>query len=447
MATKTITSDKSETKVGTSGTKLYTATRITYNLDNNGKIDPKTVKREVLYYDAPLSPGIVAATSTGTLNDWTFSNKPLSNNPYFGVDAQKSLREGALKNTTNTQIKTSSQKEGLTPEQTKAISSPSNTALSAPSSTTTITEDQFKEFNKELGGYLGRRAYPANSDGYLKYPLNLKLEAQDCIKFTIQEYKPSGLTLNRVDRSANRKSLVSIFLPIPGGISDQNSVNWQSDSLSPLAKAAGDIASSIIYDGAKGGINAAQNVGKIISSNKEQVEAIVGIKMAQEAVSALTGGSVDLISREFGAIVNPNVELLFNSPQLRNFSFTFRMSPRNYNEAISIRTIIRYFKQSMSAKRTTSNLLLKAPHTFKIEYLSALSKDKEHPYLNKFKECALTNCTVNYTPDGTYMSFNGQEPSMTSYELTLEFQELEPIFDDDYDITENKDKFPQNIGY
>ena len=83
MATKTITSDKSSTVVPGSTRPLYTATRTTYSTDSNGNIDPKSVKREILYYDAPLSPGVVAATSTGTSNTWTFTNKPLSNTPYL----------------------------------------------------------------------------------------------------------------------------------------------------------------------------------------------------------------------------------------------------------------------------------------------------------------------------------------------------------------------------
>ena len=122
MATKTITSEKSVTSAGSAGTKLYTSTRTTYTLDENGKIDPKSVKTELIYYDAPLSPGVVAATKTGTDQNWTYANKPLSNNPILGKDAQKSLKEGALKTTTNQQIQQSTKKEGLTPEQAKAIS-------------------------------------------------------------------------------------------------------------------------------------------------------------------------------------------------------------------------------------------------------------------------------------------------------------------------------------
>ncbi len=77
-----------------------------------------------------------------------------------------------------------------------------------------------------------------------------------------------------------------------------------------------------------------------------------------------------------------------------------------------------------------------------------MTSNKEHPYLNRFKECALTNCSVEYTPDGQYMSYDSSdidERSMTAYELSLSFNELEPIFDDDYD---DKDSLTfKNIGY
>ena len=150
--------------------------------------------------------------------------------------------------------------------------------------------------------------------------------------------------------------------------------------------------------------------------------------------------------------MNPNMELLFNGPQLRDFSFSFRMNPRSPTEAKMVRSIIRTFKQAMSVKRSTSVLLLKSPHTFRISYLTST---KDHPYLNRFKECALTNCSVEYTPDGQYMSYDSgdiDERSMTAYELSLSFNELEPIFDDDYDKdfdgVDKQDALPfTNIGY
>ena len=94
----------------------------------------------------------------------------------------------------------------------------------------------------------------------------------------------------------------------------------------------------------------------------------------------------------------------------------------------------------MAAQRTASQLFLKAPNTFKIRYLH---RAKDHPYINYIKECALQSFTVNYTPEGNYMTF--ADGLMTSYEITMQFQELEPIFNDDYaTLDQNKDSV---IGY
>ena len=45
---------------------------------------------------------------------------------------------------------------------------------------------------------------------------------------------------------------------------------------------------------------------------------------------------------------------------------------------------------------------------------------------------AMTNLNVNYTPDGTYMTYN-ETGSLTSYDLQMSFGELEPIYADEFD--------------
>ena len=86
------------------------------------------------------------------------------------------------------------------------------------------------------------------------------------------------------------------------------------------------------------------------------------------------------------------------------------------------------FKQSQAVKRTESMLFLKSPNTYKLRYLTARGRD--HNFLPKIKECALTGCSINYTPDGNYQTY--ENSSMVAYEMTLSFNELEPIYHDDY---------------
>ena len=431
MATKTITSDKSETKVGSAGTKLYTATRTTYNEGVDGKIDPKSVKQEILYYEGPLSSGVVAATTTGTSQDWTFTNKPLSNNPWLGADAQKSLKEGALKSTTQQQIQTAATKAKISPEQQKSLSTKQINA--APDSGTTPV-DGFAVASAVEQNEGTRDKFPGAAGGVpLKYPITLKNEHQDVIKFSMVKYRPktfSQETFGFSPRLTATDIIGTVVLPIPNGISDTNAATWGGADMNAAQAAAVNVATSGIEGGGSGLADAAGNVARSIQGASDEVQkAIVGA-FAQEAT-----GVQGILARTAGLVINPNLELLFSAPTLRPFNFTFKLASRSPAESKIIRSIIRFFKQGMSPIRTPSTLFLKAPHTFKIEYLH---RGEEHKFLNKFKECALQSFNVSYTPEGQYATFI--DGAMVSYQITMQFQELEPIFNDDYtSLDQNND--------
>ena len=276
----------------------------------------------------------------------------------------------------------------------------------------------------------------------LRYPENLSLETQDVIKFTILQYKPSlaGGQTGQTGRIVDLKGIVagttvlgSITLPIPAGINDGNAVGWSMDEMNDLQEAAGKTAALLLESqNIEAGVKPLENLAKDVDT-PEGKSGISGM-IANLATNA------NIMKRSQGATINNNQELLFGGPSLRNFSFGFSFYPRSKTEAIIVRKIIRTFKQSMSVKRSETSLLLKSPHTFAISYLTA--GQKAHPYLNRFKECALTSCNIDYTPDGTYMTYGGDEKSMTAYRMTLSFSELEPIFDDEYGESDY-----DNIGF
>ena len=134
---------------------------------------------------------------------------------------------------------------------------------------------------------------------------------------------------------------------------------------------------------------------------------------------AAVGGSGRLLTRQTGAVLNPNMQLLFKQPQLRPFQFTFQLTPRDKQEALTVMQIIRLFKQAMAPIRSDSMLFLKSPHTFKLTYLH---QEKDHPYIGSIKECALISCGVDYTPDENYSTYD--DGVMTSYSLALAFKEI-----------------------
>jgi hypothetical protein len=285
-----------------------------------------------------------------------------------------------------------------------------------------------------------------NSYGPYYYPLDLKTNenGQDIIKFTMRDAPSVEINPNlNAEKSIKRipsNILGSVFLPVQPIISDNNAVNWSGLSLNALEAYAVSESLSLMSEPDLPSLmtSAGAKLGKAFQRLKENRAALgagANVYLAQEAL-----GLQGLLSRTTGAVLNPNLELLFQGPQLRPFSFTFRMSPRSAKEAQQVRSIIRFFKQGM-AVRETNTIFLKSPHVFDIKYMLDGS-NTDHPSINRIKTCALINCNVNYTPDGSYMTFNDSLRTMTSYEITLQFSELEPIFESDY-----KDIADDEIGF
>jgi hypothetical protein len=281
----------------------------------------------------------------------------------------------------------------------------------------------------------------------LKYPEKLDAGQQDVIQFSMLKYSPKVFETNkdnlggfasRPSMGKDRKSIGVVTLPIPNGISDSNILNWGDSATMNAAEA---LAANVALSGIRGGGAAAANTtGQALEAVPPNSGELQTGMAALFAGLAAQGNAASILQRTEGAVINPNLELLFNAPTLRPFTFTFKLASRSETESKIIRSIIRFFKQGSAAQKSESNLFLKAPHTFQIQYLH---RGKEHKFLNKFKECALQSFNVSYTPEGQYATFT--DGAMVSYQITMQFQELEPIFNDDYtSLDQNNDT---DIGY
>lgn len=425
-----------QTKVGSNAT-VYTATSTKVTKDTNGKVIGGTT---TLYYSPTPGNYVKAATTANGGKTWTYL-KDSSGKDILGVDAKNSLEKGALKTNTQQQIISSTKKPlggGLNPEEQKTIT----TSAQNQASETAKAEESQRALSEELdkSKTLSRFSFPQN----LRYPADLQIAQQDVIQFNMLRYEPRN-----INESANQglgsfgerssyesRTIGKVFLPIPGGISDTNAVTWGSDEMSPLEKSLAEFANSFITGGGEAGANTLGTQTEQAQKSSSDLRTGVAAIFTSQAI-----GKTNILSRTKGAVFNPNMELLFSGPTLRPFTFTFKLSARGTKDRDQIRQIIRFFKQGMAVQRTQSQLFLKAPHTFKIRYLH---KDKDHPYINLIKECALQSFTVNYTPEGNYMTF--ADGLMTSYEISMQFQELEPIFNDDYGNLDGK-SIDTNIGY
>ena len=264
----------------------------------------------------------------------------------------------------------------------------------------------------------------------LVYPTTLRQSKQDTIWFTMMEYQskelgPSNGMLSSGERNANRKSIGKVVLPIPGGINDNNTTDWSTGSMNAAQMALAKVALTGITKGLEKAGEEGASILKDVGTGTNADEVKKGL--AQQLAGAATGDNKALMQRTTGQVINPNMEVLFNGPGMRTFSFAFNLTARSAAEGRTILKIIRFFKQGMAPIKSESNLFLKSPHTFRLEYKNG---SRIHKGLNRFKECACTSCGLQYTPDGNYATY--EDGLMTKYTMTLGFSELEPVFNSDY---------------
>jgi len=303
------------------------------------------------------------------------------------------------------------------------------------------------------------------------------------------------LTSGLQKTSALAKFLGIVKLPMPNSVSDSNNVSWGDDNMNNLSAAAtAEVVGNLDGYALAAGIGAAgglftgsspsQTGGLAVKgalllalkdaiTNSQSANALFKTGVGSQVLS-MAGFSVSpesILARGFGVVPNSNLELLFNSPTLREFTFQYRMSPRSKEEATDINKIIRFFKQGMAAKKQdkrsgnqeygtagAASYFLGTPNVFQLQYKT--SNGNPIQGVNRIKTCALVGFSMNYTADGTWAAYDDGQP--VSVIMNMSFKELEPIYDTDYqssifdgrkfvDNTDNSGDLypisPNDVGY
>ena len=277
--------------------------------------------------------------------------------------------------------------------------------------------------------------------GNFRYPLDAIGTNHDYVLFNIIKYVAGGEKDSfgtmaaggdaRISKRLNIKDTIGSFmLPMPQTLPiNTHSVSWSEDRINMLQAMGVSIVGGALGGGGALG-TAANNVEAGVKANKEEGKTAFKSWAAQQIAK---GGNI--LTRTEGAVMNSNLEVLFGGPNMRQFGFSYKLTPRDEREVIQIRRIVRMVKRSMSAKLTGANLFLYSPDIFTIEF--KFKGNQDHPFLNKIKPCALSSFGVNYSPDGAYMTYADGSP--VAYQLDLQFQELEPVYDIDYDSGEGRE--------
>ena len=294
--------------------------------------------------------------------------------------------------------------------------------------------------------------------GILRYPYEALTENTDYLRIIIKERKNTGLIEdagffnntgfggntggassingNKVGLAQNTLSKGGvILLPIPSNVTDSNSVSYNGGAMNSIAASAMAGATEFMQGGfenlTKGSAGKILNRTINASGGGTNIKNLLQKKLAINAVN-IFGANVSLdqvLARSQGKIFNPNMELLFDGVKLRSFNFSFKLTPRDKNESTQIKYIIRSLKKNMSAKTVEQgNLYLKTPNVFELSYMRG---NALHPFLNKFKQAALTDIKVNYTAENVYATYDDSTP--ISMMLDLSFQEIQPVYEGDYD--------------
>ena len=324
---------------------------------------------------------------------------------------------------------------------------------------------------RDFGTYHSLADYDSDSDilfkRIVKYPMDM-MNNMDHMFIQCYGYNaPYADALN----SANRKTAMGdtnigfglprstpfrkklgagIRLPMPNNMMDGNPRMWDDGELNNGSATAiqqtstNPLRASLFFDNIGTG-SITRRAGQAVERMQRETGRTA---MTANMISQLSGNmGYDIppeavLSRTLGVVANSNTELLFTGVALRSFEFQWQMSPRDELEAANVRMIIRAFKQ-WSAPRKLEKLesgrkdvgtaggpsyFLGTPNIFRLRYLTRDKRDIMG--VNKFKPCALTDISVNYAPEGQWMAYEGGMP--VSVVMTLRFNELEPIYNTDY---------------
>ena len=292
----------------------------------------------------------------------------------------------------------------------------------------------------------GRYLPPFSQDSVYKLRQKEENNFQE-VKGFKQDFKANTYAL--YNSSANNldvsDSANNIMLPIPQDLSNEIQQVWQGKQFTQLGRAA--VA-------AMGGGNFAyaNDVVKNITGNFKAIQTA----LTTTALNSIpgVGGNIefnDVSGSTRGIVINPNAELLYDSPEMREIGMIFKLVPRNQKEAEQIQKIVMTFRAASMPRwgatggeplRTEAGAgtdpegdiinfggednWIRVPDLCKFSFMKGTDV---HPYLIQFKPCAINRVEVNYTSDGTYATYSDGMPVCT--ELRLNFMETKLVFADE----------------
>jgi hypothetical protein len=281
----------------------------------------------------------------------------------------------------------------------------------------------------------------------LRYPMEMLETSTDYIIIDTVKYRTNREWGGNGGGVRGQRVGPSVILYMPNSTPPMNNPNtWQGKSFSgPLGELVGNAAT--------GAVNATYNLGEALKSGGfneamelvkrdgkstimgivEKVKENAGPAVGQgvtKAVAGMAGMSENqLLAMSRGEIFNPNMELLYEGPQLRGFSLNFTFLPKSLAEAAVVNQIIKHFKVNASPSDDRGGNTFSVPNVFEVAYMN---EGKPHPFMNRFKRSALSDINITYNAGLPFHStFDNGMPVKT--DMTLSFLEVDIITREDHE--------------
>ena len=227
-----------------------------------------------------------------------------------------------------------------------------------------------------------------------------------------------------------------IILPLPTQVIDNSQIGYSTPSLGLLGRGTGEIAgalndavTAVAGKDAKDMVGELSNQGSnFVSSLKEKVmnmeadeKAAILKTMARQAVDMVSEGASAAIDLAIGNVVNPHLALLFENVPLKAYSFNWTLSPSNKKESEILMNIIGRLKFHAHPEFSENRLTFNFPDEVHQSIIGVPDFGENGSYL--FKPAAITNVTVDYTPQGGSY-FQGGSPTMVNLSVSLQEAEI-----------------------
>ena len=246
----------------------------------------------------------------------------------------------------------------------------------------------------------------------------------------------------------------SVILPMPK-VTDVNAADWGKSELNAQGMAAAGLASKLIGqpgetpDERERRLQAFKDLrdqrgGEEGGSVRRKTTGAIYNQIVAKTAGLLLGTDLNadtVLARQGGTVLNPNAEMLFQGPALRDFTFKYRMIARNQDEGQMIRNIIRFLKLGMAPKFRSSTYL-KSPDVFSLEYRRGKDENGILDTVNRFSPggLALTSINTDYAPNSYWSAYHDSQP--VEITMDLNFVELRPIYYNDQALTPTS-----SVGY